>query len=63
MTVDTSISSPYHKGQIKHSDSAIDMSADAQPWRETPLVESANLSKAAGWYGTHYFSLSIHKPV
>jgi hypothetical protein len=24
-----------------------------KPWRETPLVESANLSEAAGWYGAH----------
>ena len=27
------------------------MSAKNKPWRETPLIESANLSKAAGWYG------------
>lgn len=26
-----------------------------KPWRETPLVESANLSEAAGWYGAHHF--------
>jgi hypothetical protein len=24
-----------------------------KPWRETPLVESVNLSEAAGWYGDH----------
>ena len=24
-----------------------------KPWRETALVESANLSEAAGWYGAH----------
>lgn len=27
------------------------MSVKNKPWRETPLIESANLSKAAGWYG------------
>lgn len=26
--------------------------ASKKPWRETPLVESANLSEAAGWYGS-----------
>jgi hypothetical protein len=32
---------------------------DKKPWRETPLVESANLSEAAGWYGAQQSTLSF----
>ena len=34
------------------------MKSTKKPWRETPLVESANLSEAAGWYGAHLFLVS-----
>ena len=33
------------------------VTAGKKPWRETPLVESANLSEAAGWYGAHHSTL------
>lgn len=41
------------KNRYRH-DSANSLSStssrEKKPWRQTPLVESANLSKAAGWY-------------
>jgi hypothetical protein len=36
------------------------MTTGKKPWRETPLVESANLSEAAGWYGDYPSSPSSY---
>ena len=52
MTADASVYAPLTNAPYKAF--AIKQPAvkpTKKPWRETPLVESANLSEAAGWYG------------
>jgi hypothetical protein len=56
MTADASVYAPltnaaYRAPAVKQAA----MKPTKNPWRETPLVESANLSEAAGWYGVHSF--------
>lgn len=53
MTADASVYAPLTNASYKAS--AVKqraMKPTKKPWRETPLVESANLSEAAGWYGS-----------
>lgn len=60
MTADASVYAPLTNAPYKAF--AIKQPAvkpTKKPWRETPLVESANLSEAAGWYGAH----SSHSPL
>lgn len=59
MTVDASIYAPltdaaYRAPAVKQPTTR-PMNTSKKPWRETPLVESANLSEAAGWYGSYPF--------
>jgi len=54
MTADASIYAPltnaaYRAPAVKQP-AMKPTTTGKKPWRETPLVESANLSEAAGWY-------------
>lgn len=54
MTADASVYAPLTNAPSKApavKQPVMRTNTDKKPWRETPLVESANLSEAAGWYG------------
>lgn len=62
MTADASVYAPltnaaYRAPAVKQPAMKL-AKTGKKPWRETPLVESANLSEAAGWYGAHDFLFS-----
>lgn len=62
MTADASVYAPltnaaYRAHAVKQPAMKL-ANTGKKPWRETPLVESANLSEAAGWYGAHDFLFS-----
>lgn len=63
MTADASVYAPltnaaYRAPAVKQPAMTPSITTCKKPWRETPLVESANLSEAAGWYGAHSFLVS-----
>jgi len=63
MTADASVYAPltnaaYRAPVVKQPTMKPSTTIGKKPWRETPLVESANLSEAAGWYGAHLFLVS-----
>jgi hypothetical protein len=63
MTADASVYAPltnaaYRAPAVKQPAMKSSTTTGKKPWRETPLVESANLSEAAGWYGAHSFLAS-----
>ena len=53
MTADASVYAPLTNATHRAPAVKQPINPTKKPWRETPLVESANLSEAAGWYGAH----------
>lgn len=55
MTADASVYAPLTNATSRAplvKQPTMKTNTEKKPWRETPLVESANLSEAAGWYGS-----------
>ena len=59
MTADASIYAPLTNAAYRAPAVKQPIKSTKKPWRETPLVESANLSEAAGWYGALSFHLLL----